>query len=71
MSIAAAEWIVAILLTYAVAGVLFAIPFLSAGISKIDFQARDTGLGFRLIVLPGVVVFWPLFLHRWLRRGLR
>ena len=64
-----AEWIVGSLAAFGLIGTLFAVPFLSVGIGKIDLRARGTGLGFRLMVLPGVVAFWPVMLYRWLRRG--
>jgi len=38
-----------------------------AGVQRIDQQAKGSGAGFRLIILPGVVVWWPLLLRRWLR----
>ena len=50
---------------YLAAGVLFAIPFAVAGIRRIDPAAHGAGWGFRLIVLPGVVAFWPLLAARW------
>lgn len=52
------------LLTYAVLGVLFALAFVSVGVSKIDPEAQGTKLGFRLIIIPGVIAFWPLLLKR-------
>ena len=52
---------------YIGAGALFAVPFLSRGIGRIDPVARGTSLGFRLIVAPGVVALWPWFAVRWVR----
>jgi hypothetical protein len=49
------------------AGLLFALVFLVYGIGRIDPQARGASLGFRLLVLPGVVLLWPLLAWRWLR----
>ena len=51
---------------YLACGVVFAIPFLARGVAAIDPGAREGSWGFRLIVLPGVVVLWPLLLRRWL-----
>ncbi len=61
-----APWLVRALGAYAALGVVFAVPFLVRGIERLDPGARDSGWGFRLIVLPGVVAFWPLLLRRWL-----
>jgi hypothetical protein len=52
---------------YLACGVLFAIPFVLAGVRRIDPAAHDAGWGFRLIVLPGVVAFWPLLAARWVK----
>jgi hypothetical protein len=52
---------------YAIIGLLFGLPFVTWGVSHIDPSARGAGAGFRLIVLPGVMAFWPLLAWRWLR----
>ncbi len=51
---------------YAMAGTVFAVFFIWRGAEKVDQQARGTGLGFRLLILPGCVAFWPLLFKRWL-----
>ena len=50
---------------YVAAGALFAAAFLTWGVSRIDPVARQGTLGFRLIILPGVVALWPLLLFKW------
>lgn len=60
-----APWLVRALGAYAALGLVFAGPFLVRGIERLDPGARGSGWGFRLIVLPGVVAFWPLLLRRW------
>jgi hypothetical protein len=52
---------------YLLCGVLFAIPFVAKGVSAIDEGARGTKLGFRIIILPGSIVFWPLLLSKWIK----
>lgn len=64
---AVAEVLVGVLTAYAVVGAAFAILFLTAGIQRIDSQAHGAGIGFRLIIFPGVAALWPLLLMRWLR----
>jgi hypothetical protein len=59
-----AEIIVWALLTYAAAGVLFAVYFALSGVTKLDDAAKGTGPGFRLIIFPGAAAFWPLLLFR-------
>jgi hypothetical protein len=60
-----AELIVAMAGGYVAAGALFAAAFLTWGVSRIDPVARQGTLGFRLIILPGVVALWPLLLFKW------
>ncbi|MGG9960612.1 hypothetical protein [Ferruginibacter sp. SUN106] len=50
---------------YLIAGFLFAIFFLSKGIQKVDVAAHGSGWGFRLIILPGIIVLWPVLLNKW------
>ncbi|MGH9637243.1 MAG: hypothetical protein ACRD72_20610 [Candidatus Angelobacter sp.] len=54
--------------TYAFLGLLFALPFVWSGVQRLDSEAQGSGIGFRLLILPGVAAFWPMFLYRW-RRG--
>lgn len=46
-------------------GLLFAIPFAFIGVKKIDPHAAHGSWGFRLLIIPGVLAFWPLLLRRW------
>ena len=56
---------------YAAIGLLFAVAFLTAGISRVDPLSKGSSIGFRLIILPGVAALWPVLLTRWIRgRGL-
>lgn len=56
---------------YAAAGLLFALAFLTVGMQRLDSRTRETRIGFRLMILPGVMILWPLLLRRWIgaRRG--
>ena len=69
MSVALAEWFVRILSAYGLFGLLFGLCFVTAGVSRLDPMAKGTGLGFRLLILPGVAAFWPLLFYRWLRNS--
>ncbi len=62
-----AEWLVRLALLYALVGVIFGISFILRGANRIDPIAPESTRGFRLIILPGVVAFWPLLARRWLR----
>jgi len=52
---------------YAAAGVVFAVPFVLRWVGRTDPAARTGTLGFRLAILPGAALFWPLLLGRVLR----
>jgi len=54
---------------YTILGLVFAVPFVWWGVQRLDSQAHGSGTGFRLLILPGVAAFWPMFLYRW-RRGI-
>jgi len=64
-----AKTIVCALAIYASLGLVFAVPFVFFGLQRLDSEAQGSGVGFRLLILPGIAVFWPLFLYRW-RRGI-
>jgi hypothetical protein len=57
------------LAVYASLGLVFAVPFVWLGVQRLDSEAPGSGVGFRLLILPGVAAFWPMFLYPW-RRGI-
>jgi hypothetical protein len=63
----AADMVVSAAGAYVAAGVLFAVAFVTRGVSRMDHVARQGTPGFRLIILPGTVALWPLLAARWLR----
>lgn len=50
---------------YAAVGLAFALVFVSFGVQKIDPEAKGAGVGFRVLIIPGVMAFWPMLLRRW------
>jgi hypothetical protein len=50
---------------YLTCGLVFAIPFALVGVKRIDPHATHGSLGFRILILPGTMAFWPLLLRRW------
>ena len=51
---------------YALIGLIFYFPFIFKGMQKIDEGTRDTPLGFKILILPATLVFWPLLLKKWI-----
>jgi hypothetical protein len=66
-----AELFADLLGAYAALGILFAIAFVVSGIGRIDSIAKNSTVGFRLIVLPGSALLWLLLLRRWVGKGRR
>jgi len=50
---------------YGALGVLFAAAFHWRGLHKIDPATRGAGLGFRLLITPGVIALWPYLAWQW------
>ncbi len=53
---------------YAVIGFSFYILFIIYGIHYVDPGAKDSTIYFKLFILPGLILFWPLFAMRWIIR---
>jgi len=61
------ELILLVLVTYAAAGLIFAVAFVSRGIGRIDPAARGAPWTFRMLMIPGSAALWPMLLARWIR----
>lgn len=53
-------------IAYAALGAVVALAFLTVGIERIDPAARGA-YAFRPLLLPGLILLWPLVLWRWRR----
>jgi hypothetical protein len=58
-----------IVAVYLALGFLFMIPFVIKGVDRIDENAHGSSIGFRIIIIPGVIVFWIVLLKKWLKIG--
>ena len=52
---------------YLFCGLVFAIPFVLKGVAAIDEGAHGSSIGFRIIIIPGVIIFWPFLLKKWIK----
>jgi hypothetical protein len=52
---------------YVVCGLVFAAPFAFVGVGKIDPHAAHGTWGFRLLIIPGTILLWPLLAMRWFK----
>ena len=64
MPLAVAEIIVALATAYAGLGLAVAIGFLLLGLDRVDPASRGA-FAFRPLLLPGLVLLWPLVAWRW------
>ena len=52
---------------YLALGVLFSVVFMWKGLEKVDESAKGSGWFFKVLIFPGMVAFWVLFLNKWLK----
>jgi hypothetical protein len=53
-----------VLAIYLAGGSVVALPLVFFGLGRIDAGTKKAPFTFRLLVLPGVIAMWPLFLGR-------
>jgi hypothetical protein len=61
------ELIFSIAAFYLFAGLLFAFIFFYKGIRSVDEGSIGSSIGFKIIIIPGIMVFWPVLLKKWIR----
>jgi hypothetical protein len=61
------EVVLIIVAIYLLLGVLFVFPFLMKGLTKVDEGAHGGTIGFKIIIIPGVIVLWPVLLRKWIK----
>ncbi len=55
------------IMIYLLCGLVFALAFVTKGANKIDEGAQHSTIGFKIIIIPGTMVFWPILLNKWLK----
>ena len=66
MESAAVRVIASVAISYATVGMAVAAVFLTLGIGSVVADARGSYV-FRLLLIPGTILLWPLVLRRWAR----
>jgi hypothetical protein len=51
---------------YAIIGLLFSCVFIIFGLEELDPAAKGAMPLFKIFIIPGLTVFWPLFAIRWI-----
>jgi hypothetical protein len=54
-------WLFAV---YLALGLAFAVPFVARWAGRLDLAARRGTWGFRLLIVPGAVLLWPVLAAR-------
>ena len=54
---------------YVAVGLIAALWLAFAGLGRIDPVAREGTLGYKILIIPGLCVFWPLFVFRVLKQA--
>lgn len=60
----AAEGLIWLVTAYGGIGLVVAVVFLLVGLDRIDEDARGS-YAFRPLLIPGLVILWPVVLVRW------
>lgn len=66
-AISVVGWVINLVRAYAIAGLIFALLFVTFLVKRVDSGAQGWAIGFRILIIPGVVAFWPMFAVRLLR----
>lgn len=56
--------LVYLLYLYLLIGVVVSIWFAFYKVARIDEGAKATSIGFKLLLLPGSILLWPIVLHK-------
>ena len=52
---------------YLLTGLVFSIVLLVKGLSTLDPNTKTTGIGFKILMMPGIIAFWPILWRKWKR----
>jgi Na+/H+ antiporter NhaA len=45
---------------YVLFGIGFCLVLFIKGLTRLDPNTQSTGLGFKLLIIPGTIIFWPV-----------
>ena len=66
-----AVWLTNFVFGYILLGLLFSIAFVAKGAAVVNPAVRQSSIAFRLILMPGTVLLWPLLGKLWWGTALR
>ncbi len=65
--IALVYFVLVFMLFYIITGFALYCFLIYKGFDKIDESAKNTTVFFKIIILPGTLLFWPILLKKWLK----
>jgi hypothetical protein len=65
VNVAIAQALVDLAGIYLGVGLLFAAAFAGYGVGRLDPAATSGTIGFRILIVPGAALLWPLLARRW------
>lgn len=71
MSVPTASLVLSLLYGYAICGIVFASWFVVRGVARLDPVAASGTAGFRILLVPGSAVLWPVLLAKVIARRRR
>ena len=67
LGVSVVELLINAVRAYIYAGLVFSAIFVIFLIRRVDPDATGWSIGFRLVIVPGLCVFWPMFVTRLIR----
>jgi hypothetical protein len=58
--------VINITLTYLLIGLLFSLVFITKLIHRVDEAVANSPWTFRLMLIPGCIILWPILFKRWM-----
>lgn len=59
--------LVNVFIVYLIIGFLFSIAFVIRGAYAIDKEVLNSPKTFRLLLIPGAILLWPVLLTKWVK----
>ena len=61
----AISFILTFVAIYLLIGLIFSVFFLIKGLTQLDAATEGSGLFFKMLIFPGLLVFWPIIALKW------
>lgn len=62
------NYVFAVVGVYLLLGFVFYLVFIFKLATRLDENMQGSGVGFKLLILPGTLVLWPVLFSKWKKR---